>query len=155
MLTVSWIFFIHNMIVTIIPIGILSQLFFIKIKWRTFVMFVLWIQLVFIFNDYVIQPRYSLQWKYPVIFAGFFLGFYVFVRLKFLSTLMVMIVNLIVNGIATNMNMMLLLMTQYDSYGQALDGDFIQYTSLVMVMIMVYILIKTFDIRFVDISRYD
>jgi hypothetical protein len=66
-----------------------------------------------------------------------------------------MIINLTINGIATNLNIFTLLLTQYGSYGLALESDFYQYTSLVMVMMMIYIVLKTFNIRILDISRYN
>jgi hypothetical protein len=66
-----------------------------------------------------------------------------------------MIINLAVNGIATNFNIFALLLNQFDSYGLALESDFIQYTSLVMVTLMIFMILKTFNIRILDISRYD
>lgn len=155
MLRVSWIFMIHNLIVTALSIGIISQLFYIKVPAKRIVLFVIWIQVVFIFNDFTIEPYFALEWKYLVIFIGFYLGFFSFMHLSFLSSTLLMIANLIINGLATNLNIFALLLTQYDSYGVALASDFVQYTSLVMVFCMMYMIIKAFNLRLLDISRYD
>lgn len=155
MLRISWIFIIHDLIVTLIPIGMLTQLFYIKTTAKQVLTFVVWMQVLFLFNDFFVEVYFSLEWKYLIIFMGFFLGFWLVMRLSFLSTLLVMIMNLVVNGIATNLNIFALLLNQFRSYGLALESDFIQYTSLVMVQCMLYMIIKTFNLRFVDISRYD
>ncbi|MBN2795462.1 MAG: hypothetical protein JXR88_08665 [Clostridia bacterium] len=155
MLRISWIFIIHDLIVTALSIGIISQLFYIKVPTKRISLFVIWIQVVFIFNDFVIEPQFALEWKYLVIFVGFYVGFFFFMHLSFLSSTLLIISNLIINGLATNINIFALLLTQYDTYGHALEYDFIQYSSLVMVFSMMYMLIKAFNIRLLDISRYD
>lgn len=155
MLSVSWIYGIHNLIVTYLTINILNQLFYIKVNKTRNIMYVLWIQLVFLFNDFVVQVHLPLEYKYLNIFVGFTIGFLVFLRLPPVASTLFMIINLTINGIATNLNMFTLMLTQYGSYGQALESDFYQYTSLVMVMMMIYIVLKTFNIRILDISRYN
>lgn len=155
MLRVSWIYMIHNLIVTALSIGIISQLFYIRVPYKKITLFVLWIQVVFIFNDFVVEPRFALSWKYPVIFIGFYVGFLFLMRISFVSSTLLIISNLIINGTATNINIFVLLLTQYDNYGHALAQNFVQYTSLVMVMSMLYMLIKAFNVRLLDISRYD
>ncbi|MBI9013629.1 MAG: hypothetical protein JEZ08_15455 [Clostridiales bacterium] len=155
MLAVSWIYTIHNLIITYLTLGILRQLFYIKRNKIQTISYVLWMQAVFIFNDFFIQAHLPLEFKYLSLFVGFTFGFIVFLKLPIVSTTLFMIVNLAINGIATNFNIVALLLTQFDSYGLALESDFIQYTSLVMVTLMVFMILKTFDVRILDISRYN
>jgi len=155
MLAVSWIYTIHNLIITYLTLAILRQLFYIKRNKKQTIPYVIWMQMVFIFNDFFIQVHLPLEFKYLNLFIGFTFGFIVFLRLPIVSTTLFMIVNLAINGIATNFNIFTLLLTQFDSYGLALESDFIQYTSLVMVTLMVFMILKTFNIRILDISRYN
>ena len=155
MLAISWIYTIHNLIITYLTLGILNQLFYIRITKLQTILYVLWMQGVFVFNDFVIQAQFPLEYKYPVIFIGFTLGFLVFLRLTLVSSMLLMIINLSVNGMATNLNIFTLLLTQFKSYGIALENDFYQYTSLVMVILMMFMILKTFNIRILDISRYN
>lgn len=155
MLAISWVYAIHNLIITYLTLGILRQLFYIRRKFKQTLTYVLWMQLVFLFNDFYIQVHLPLEFKYLVIFIGFIVGFIVFLKLPIVSTTLFIIINLAVNGIATNFNIFALLLNQFDSYGQALESDFIQYTSLVMVTLIIYMILKTFDFRILDISRYD
>lgn len=155
MLAVSPIYMIHNLIITYLTLGILNQLFYIRISRRQVISYVLWMQAIFIFNDFVIQAHFPLEWKYPMLFVGFTVGFLVFLRLPLVSSMLLMIINLAINGIATNLNIATLLLTQFKSYGLALESDFYQYTSLVMVILMMFMVLKTFNIRVLDISRYN
>lgn len=155
MLAISWMYMIHNLIMTYIAVGILKQLFFIKTDYIRNLKFVAWIQLVFIFNDFVVQEIFPLEYKYICIFIGFSLGIRFILKLPTIATVLVMILNLTINGIATNINIMTLVMVQFNSYGIALEHDFVQYTSLVMVTLMQFLIIKTFNIRILDISRYN
>lgn len=155
MLLESWIYIGHNLIITILSLEILRQLFYIRIGIRRQIYYVLWIQVVFIISDVFIQTNFPLEYKYPFIFLGFTLGYFFFLKLPFVSSIVVMIVNLIINGICTNTNIFILTLTQYESYGLALEHGFIQYSTLVMVMIMAYMIIKAFNIRILDITRYN
>lgn len=155
MLATSWIYFAHNLIITYITLGILNQLFYIRVDKTRNVLYVIWMQLFFIVNDFVIQVYLPLEYKYPFIFIGFIVGFLVFLRLPIVASMLFMIINLAVNGIATNLNIFTLLINQFTSYGLALENDFYQYTSLVMVMMMMYMILKTFNVRILDISRYN
>lgn len=154
MLAVSWIYMVHNIMVVTMTVGMIKQLFYIKMVLSKVIMFVIWMQLVFIFNDFVIQANFPLEFKYPTILVGFSIGFYFILNFPLIATVMVMIVNLAVNALATNLNIFTLLLTQFSSYGVALANDFTQYTSLVMMTVMIYLIIKTFDVRILDISRY-
>lgn len=155
MLAVSWIYTIHNLIITYLTLGILRQLFYIRKQFSQTISYVIWMQLVFIFNDFVIQAHFPLEFKYLNLFVGFVIGFLLFLKLPLVSTTLFMIINLAVNGIATNFNIFALLLNQFSSYGLALESDFIQYTSLVMVTLMIFMILKTFNLRILDISRYN
>lgn len=155
MLLVSWIYMIHNLIITFLTLEILRQLFFIKVSRRQKVAYVVWMQIMFIINDFVIQTNFDLQYKYIFLFFAFVSGFLFILRLPLVASVLVMIMNLIINGLSTNLNIFILLLTQFESYGLALESDFTQYTSLVMVTVMFYLVLKTFNIRILDISRYN
>lgn len=155
MLRISWIYTIHNLVITYLTLGIIKQLFLIKSKIKQIVFYVLWMQMVFIFNDFVIEVNFPLQYKYIMLFFGFSFGFKYILKLSFVASTLVMIVNLTVNGIATNLNIFALLLNQFDSYGIALEHDFIQYSSLVMMTTMLYLMLKTFNVRILEISKYD
>lgn len=155
MLLVSWIYMIHNLIITFLTLEILRQLFFIKVSRRQKVAYIVWMQIMFIINDFVIQTNFELQYKYIFLFLAFVSGFLFILRLPLVASVLVMIMNLIINGLSTNLNIFILLLTQFDSYGLALESDFIQYTSLVMVTVMFYLVLKTFNVRILDISRYN
>jgi len=146
---------IHNLIITYLTLGILNQLFYIKISKKQTALYVLWMQAIFIFNDFVIEANFPLEWKYPTIFVGFTVGFLVFLRLPLVSSMLLMIMNLSINGVATNLNIVTLSLTQFESYGHALEADFYQYTSLVMVILMMFMVLRTFNVRVLDISRYN
>lgn len=155
MLAVSWFYTIHNLIITYLTLGILRQLFYIKRNNMQTISYIIWMQVVFVFNDFFIQAYLPLEFKYINILVGFTIGFLVFLRLSMVSTTLLVIVNLAINGIATNLNICTLLFTQFDNYGLALESDFVQYTSLVMVTLMVFMILKTFNVRILDISRYN
>lgn len=155
MLLVSWIYIFHNLIITVISLEMLKQLFYLKVTLKQSLAYIVWIQIMFVISDVFIQANFPLEYKYPFIFLGFTLGYYFFIKLPFISSIVVMFVNLIVNGISTNFNILVLTLTQFESYGEALDSHFIQYTSLVMVMAIIYMLIKTFDVHILDIKRYN
>ncbi len=154
MLAVSWIYMIHNLSVTYISLGILKQLFYIRTTRKSTMVYVAFIQLVFIFNDFVIEANFPLEYKYLTIFAGFLLAFIFILKLSIIASSLVMVINLTVNGLATNINILALLLRQFDSYGLALESDFIQYTSLVMVTCMFYMVLRTFNTRVLDVTKY-
>lgn len=155
MLAVGWIYMIHNLVMTYISLGILKQLFYIRTGFTTSLVYVLWIQVVFIFNDFVIEAVFPLEYKYITILIGFAIAFYFILELSLVASSLVMVINLSINGIATNLNIFTLLLNQFKSYGLALESDFIQYSSLVMVTGMVFMILKTFDTRILDISKYN
>ncbi|MCH4887138.1 hypothetical protein EZV73_06130 [Acidaminobacter sp. JC074] len=155
MLAVHWVFGIHNLIITYLTVSILKQLFYIKVEQKMVMAYVLWMQLVFVFNDFVIQVHLPLEYKYPFLFLGFLVGFLIFLKLPLTSSVLIIIVNMAINSLATNVNIFTLLIHQFKSYGLALENDFYQYTTLVMVMMMIYIVLRTFDVRILDISRYN
>lgn len=155
MLGVSWFYFIHNLVITYLTIAILNQLFYIRVDKKQMTLYMIWMQLIFIFNDFVIQLHFPLEYKYLCIFSGFTIGFMVFLKLPLVSSMLFMVVNLAVNGLATNINILTLLINQFQNYAEALKNDFYQYTALVMVMLMIFIVIKSFNMRMLDISRYN
>ena len=155
MLAVSWLFIIHNVCITCIFVGIMKQLFYIKLSMKKSIIFVVWIQVVFIFNDFVIEALYPLEYKYLAIFIGFVLAFAFIIKMSKVSSVLVMTICLTINGIVTNINILALLLNQFESYGLAIEDDFIQYTSLVMITCMFYMVSKTFNIRILDISKYN
>jgi hypothetical protein len=154
MLAVSWIYMIHNLLMTYLSLEIIRQLFYIRIGTKVKFIFVLWIQVVFIFNDFVIEANYPLEYKYLTIFIGFLMAYFVVLKMSIVASGIILVINLAVNGIATNLNIFVLLLNQFDSYGLALESDFIQYSSLVMVVGMVFMTLKTFNVRILDISKY-
>lgn len=154
MLVNSWIYIIHNLSLGYISLGIMKQLFYIRTTLKTTAIYIIWIQLVFIFSDFFIESNFKFEYKYLAIFFGFTIAFIFILKLSMVGGLIVMAINLAINGVATNFNIFLLLLNQFETYGDALQSDFIQYTSLVMVTSMVYMVIKTFNIRALDISKY-
>jgi len=155
MLGVHWIFSVHNLIITYLSISILKQLFFIQVGNNKIISYLIWMQMVFVFNDFVIQVHLPLEYKYPFIFLGFLVGFLVFLKLPLTSSILIIIVNMAINSLATNVNIFALVVHQFSNYGTALEHDFYQYSTLVMVMLMIYIVLRTFNIRILDISRYN
>lgn len=155
MLAVSWIYMVHNLSVTYISLGILKQLFYIRTSHKMTLSYMVWMQVVFIFNDFAIEANFPLEYKYITIFVGFTLAFIFILKLSIIGSSLVMVINLTINGVATNMNIFTLLLNQFESYGLALESDFIQYTSLVMVTSMIFMVLKTFNIRVLDVTKYN
>jgi len=146
---------IHNVCITYISLEIIKQLFYVKTTAKQTLLYLTWIQIVFIFNDYVIQTNFDLQYKYLTIFVGFVIAFVYIIKLSKVASVLVMVISLTINGMATNLNILALTLNQFSSYGEALEHDFIQYTSLVMVTGMIYMVMKTFNVRVLDVSKYN
>lgn len=155
MLAISWIYIIHDIILAYISLKISQQLFSLKFTLLNAIYFVFFMQVVFIFNDFIIEPNFELQFKYIIILIGFYTAYLMFVKMHFVSALLIMLCNLAVNGVSTNLNIQVLLLARFNSYGAALENDFLQYSSLILVMIFFYLILRLFKFQIVDISRYN
>ncbi len=60
-----------------------------------------------------------------------------------------------INTFLTNINIILMLLFYDKNYGNALDNNFFQYTSLILLFYIFYFILKYFKVKILEISIYN
>ena len=155
MLKVSWIYLIHNILLVNVFLLITKSIFCYKVTIKRSLVFITWMQICFIISDFIVQPFLSLEYKYIVICIGFFIGFMLILKFNIISTFIVMGVIVMINTFLTNINIILMLLFYDKNYGNALDNNFFQYTSLILLFYIFYFILKYFKVKILEISIYN
>ncbi len=154
MIRFGLIYFIHGLVLIVLSLEITKQLFTLKTTKASYGSFIIWMLAIFLINDFYIEQNYNLEYKYIVMIIAYFIGYYKILKLNFISSVLVQITSVSINGIITNINIWILLLLRFKCYQEALEHNFIQYTSLLITIALFFYIIKLFDIKLIEVSKY-
>lgn len=147
--------YLYDFLAVCMLIFLAKQLYNLILSKQQIITFVIWMMISYQINFYVVIPLLPREFKYITLYIGLVLGFMFIIRLKLVGSLIVIMTTTALNGIFTNINLIFMLKFLFPNYGVALDAQHIQYTCYVVSIVILSLMTKVFNIRILDIQKYN
>ena len=146
--------YVYDFIAVASSLLIVRQIFALSMGKKQFVLFMAWMMTVYQINFYMVIPYFPREYKYLTFMIGFFLAYKIIGKLNYVSSMIIVMVMILLNGMWTNINLYFMLQFIFPNYGLALEAQHFQYTSYIVSVLIGTTIVLLSKVKIVDIERY-
>lgn len=146
--------YFYDCLVMLMTLLVGRQIFNIRLTTRQVVFFVLFMMTIYQLNFMFFIPKFGKSIQYVTLYMGLLISYKYIIKMNTIASLIVITTSTAINGIWTNINLHFMLTFLFANYGMALESKHVQYTSYVIVLVILDLILLGFKVRILDLEKY-